>query len=212
MNNKAKLIATSGICGAVAVVCLFLAGIPVLKWMALIFAVIASIATVIPIFIDCRNWWYSVIILIVSGALGVFLGIANVVYVVPIVAFCMPFSIVKAYGESVKVTASVENSHVLEDPFNQGDDKQVVAVKLDGKRCLPTWLKWVLYYALLEASLALTLLAIYLFTRPVFDSLVSKNIIYWLLGAAQLVVIPFDLLMRGYFVATLKVMRRAIKS
>ena len=64
---------------------------------------------------------------------------------------------------------------MLEDPFGQGDDRKVVAVKLDGKRCLPVWLKWLLYYVLLEAGIALTLLAAYLFTRPVFDMLFANK-------------------------------------
>lgn len=133
--NKAKIIAISGVCAAVSVGCLALAGF--VKWVALICAAVASVAVAIPVLLDYRNWIYSVLILIVSGALGVFIGIANVIYVAPIVAFCMPMAIVKAYGESVRVTAQVEESEVLEDPFNQGDDKRVVAVKLDGRKCLP---------------------------------------------------------------------------
>lgn len=208
MNNKAKTVAVSAVCAAVATVCLVLAGLPVFKWVVLIFAAIASVAVAVPIIIDCRNLPFSVIAYLVSGALGVFFGLANVVYVAPIVAFCMPMSIVKAYGESMKVTASVQESQVLEDPFGQGDDRKVVAVKLDGKRCLPVWLKWLLYYVLLEAGVALTLLAAYLFTRPVFDMIFANNLVWVLVGAMQVVVFPFDLLLRGCFVGIVKILHK----
>ncbi len=206
--SKAKIIAVSAICAAVAVGCLALAGF--VKWVALICAAVASVAVAIPVLLDYRNWVYSVLVLIVSGALGAFIGIGNIVYVAPIVAFCMPFAIVKAYGESLRVTAKVEESTVLEDPFNQGDDKHVVAVKLDGKKCLPTWLKWLLYYVLLEVSIGLTVLSMYLFMPPVFENFFANKWCYAVLAVAQLVVIPYDLLMRGCFIGTVKIMRKAI--
>lgn len=208
MNNKAKTVAVSAVCAAVATVCLVLAGLPVFKWVTLIFATIASVAVAIPVIIDYRNWVFAVIAYLVSGALGVFFGLANVVYVAPIVAFCMPMAIVKSYGESMKVTASVQESQVLEDPFGQGDDRKVVAVKIDGKRCLPVWLKWLLYFVLLEAGIALTLLASYLFTRPVFDTLIANKWFWVLIGAMQLVVVPFDLLLRGCFVGVVKILHK----
>lgn len=206
--SKAKIIAVSAICAAVAVGCLALAGF--VKWVALICAAVASVAVAIPVLLDYRNWVYSVLVLIVSGALGAFIGIGNIVYVAPIVAFCMPFAIVKAYGESLRVTAKVEESTVLEDPFNQGDDKHVVAVKLDGKKCLPTWLKWLLYYVLLEISIGLTVLSMYLFMPPVFENFFANKWCYAVLAVAQLVVIPYDLFMRGCFIGTVKIMRKAI--
>lgn len=204
--NKAKLIATSGICAATCVGCLALAGF--VKWAALIAAALATVACALPTLIDARNWLYSVLILIVSGALGIFIGLANVIYVAPIVAFCMPFGIVKAYGESIKVTAVLGEPTVLEDPFG-GEDKQTVAVNVNSKPCLPKLVKWLLYYVLLEVGLGLSVLSAYLFTKPVFDALIANNILYWLLGAAQLVVIPYDLLIRGCFVGTVKIMRKA---
>lgn len=204
--NKAKLIATSGICAAVCIGCLALASF--VKWTMLIAAAIATVACALPTLIDARNWVYSVLILIVSGVLGMFIGLANVMYVAPIVAFCMPFGIVKSYGETIKVTASLGETTVLEDPFG-GEDKQTVAVNVEGKLCLPKVVKWVLYYVLLELGLGLTVLCMYLFTRPVFDTLTSNNILYWILGAAQLVVIPYDLLIRGCFTGAVKIMRKA---
>ena len=96
---------------------------------------------------DGGKWIYSVLILVVSGALGMFIGIANVTYVAPIVAFCMPFGIVKAYGESVKVTASFAEPTVLEDPFDSKDDKKVVAVNVDGKLSMPRGRQYNFYIA-----------------------------------------------------------------
>lgn len=206
--NKAKLIATSGICAAVCVGALAAASF--VKWAALAAAAIATVACALPTLADARNWWYSAIILIVSGILGMFLGtLANVMYVAPIVAFCMPFGIVKAYGESIKVTASVGEPTVLEDPFDSNAGKQVVAVNVNGKLCLPKVVKWVLYYVLLEVALGLTVLCAYLFAPDLLKTLTEKNILYWLLGAAQLVVLPYDLLIRGCFVGAVKVLRKA---
>ena len=204
--SKAKVIATSGICAAVCVGCLALAGF--VKWVALVAAALATVACALPTLIDARNWLYSVMILIVSGALGIFIGIANVIYVAPIVAFCMPFGIVKAYGESLKVTASLGETAVLEDPFG-GEDKQTVAVNVESRLCLPKVGKWILYFVLLEVGLGLTVLSAYLFTPDFFKSLVDSKLLYWILGAAQLVVVPYDLLIRGCFIATVKVMRKA---
>ncbi|MDE7454860.1 MAG: hypothetical protein K2M64_03420 [Clostridia bacterium] len=206
--NKAKLIAVSAICAAVCVGCLALAAF--VKWVALIAAAIATVACAMPTLIDARNWWYSVLILIASGALGVFLGtFANVLYVAPIVAFCMPFGIVKAYGESVKVTASFDKPTVLEDPFDSNDDKRVVAVEVKSKSCLNKVVKWVLYYVLLEVALGLTVLCAYLFMPDVLQTLITSNTLYWLIGAAQLVVIPYDLLIRGCYIGAIKILRKA---
>lgn len=204
--NKAKLVALSGICAAVCVGALALASF--VKWAVLIAAALATVACAIPTLIDARNWWYSVLILIVSGASGMFIGLADVIYVAPVVAFCMPFGIVKAFGESLKVTATLGEPTILEDPFG-GEDKQTVAVNVQSKLCLPKVVKWILYYVLLEVGLGLSVLCAYLFTEPVFNTLLENNVLYWILGAAQLVVIPYDLLMRGCFVGTVKVMRKA---
>lgn len=205
--NKAKLIATSGICAAVCVGCLALAGF--VKWLALMAAAIATVACALPTLMDARNWLYSVLILLASGAIGMFVGtFAQVMYVAPIVAFCMPFGIVKARAEALKVTASLGETAVLEDPFG-GEDKQTVAVNVESRLCMPRFVKWILYYVLLEVGLGLTVLSGYLLAPDFFNELVSSKIIYWLLGAAQLVVVPYDLLIRGCFVGVVKVMRKA---
>lgn len=205
--NKARFIAISGVCGAIAVVCLILAGLPALKWVALILAVMASIAVAVPILIDPKGLLYSLLTFVVSGAVGVFMGMANIVYVAPIIVFCMPFSIVKVYGETVKISAQLDEPTVLEDPFG-GEDKTVVQVSVDKKQRLPVFVRWIIYYVLLEAALALTLGAAYLFTRPVFDALTENKLFIWIILVAQLVVPPYNLLMRGCLIAATKVVRK----
>ena len=101
MNNKAKTVAVSAVCAAVATVCLVLAGLPVFKWVTLIFATIASVAVAIPIIIDCRNLPFSVIAYLVSGALGVFFGLANVFI------RCSDSGVLYAYVDSPRHTANL---------------------------------------------------------------------------------------------------------
>ena len=210
--SKAKLIAVSGVCGAVATICLLIASI--FPYGVLVFAVVASIAVVMPLLIDGRNLTYSLLIYAVSivvGALsGVFVG--NILYVAPIVIFCLPFTIVKVYGETLKVTAKLEHTETLPDPFGQGDDKQVVAVQLDGKKMLSPIVKWILYYILLEVGIGLTLLATYDLTRGVFERLYATKWLFWLLiVAAQLAVPMYNLLLNGCLIGTTKAMKRVIK-
>ena len=209
--SKARLIATSGICGAVAVICMMLSSIAI--WATLILSVVASIAVVIPLLIDPKGLVYSLLVYAVAGVLGAFLGftIGNVVYVAPMVAFCMPFAIVKVYGESVKVSARFEEGETLEDPFEAGQNTQVVAVQLKGKKRLHPVVKWILYYVLLEVGVGLTMLAAYLLTRPLFDEMVQNKYFFLLLAATQLIVPPFDLLMRGCLIGTTKLLHKVVK-
>lgn len=74
-------------CCAVASVCMFLSGLPGLKWIVLVLGVISSVAVVIPLMLDAKNLVYTLLTYIVSSILGVFLGLANIVYVLPIVVF-----------------------------------------------------------------------------------------------------------------------------
>lgn len=211
MNGKAKLIATSGLCGALSVAATLLAAIPALNWCMPIFAVLASITVTIPMLIDARNLVYSLLIYAVCATLGVFVGLANIIYVAPIITFCIPFAIVKVYGESFKVTEIKEQTETLEDPFQQGETKQVVAVAVSGKKRLPTVVKWILYYVLLEIGIGLTLLAAYFLTQPVFFIVVNSQFFYWALGLMQILPIPFDLLMRGCIIAATKILRKVVK-
>lgn len=210
--NKARLIATSGVCGAVAVICLLLASI--FPYGVLIYAVIASIAVTMPMLIDGRNLKYSILVYAVSIVVGALSGtlIGNIIYVAPIVTFCLPFAIVKVYGETLKVTARVEHTETLEDPFEQGDDRQVVAVQINGEKRLNPIVKWILYYVLLELGIGLTLLVTYYLTPDVFARIYSTEWLFWLmLATAQLIVPLYDLLLKGCLIGTVKAMKRVIK-
>ena len=209
--GKTKLIAISGICSAVAVVCMLLCSVAL--WATLILCVIASIAVVVPLLIDSKGLTYSLLIFAVASVLGGFSAVAlgNVVYVVPMVTFAMPFAIVKVCGETVKVSAQVEQQETFEDPFGNGEDTHVLALQLQGKKRLPTVVKWVLYYVLLEIAIGLTILSAYLFVQPLFNQIVSNKFFYLLLATAQLIVIPYDLLMRGCLIGTTKILHKVIK-
>lgn len=209
--SKTRLIAISGICAAVAVVCMLLSSFAI--WATLLLSVVASLAVVIPLLVEPKALMYSLLVYMVASVLGAFSAttLGNVVFVVPCVTFAMPFAIVKVYGESVKVSAKLEEKETLEDPFGQGEDTRVVAVKLKGKKRLPTVVKWVLYYALLEIGIGLTLFTAYVLAKPTFDQIVQNKYFYLLLGAMQLVVVPYDLLMRGCLIGTTKILHKVIK-
>lgn len=209
--GKARLIALSGICSAAAVLCMMLASFAL--WATLFLAVLASLAVVVPLLVDPKGLTYSLLIYAVSSVLGGFaaFSLGNVVYVAPIIAFCIPFTIVKVYGESVKVSAQMQEKETLDDPFVEGKFASVVEVKLNGKKRLPAVVRWVLYYVLLEVAIGLTLLAAYLFVRGLFEEMVGNPFFYLLLAAAQLVVIPYDLLTRGCLIGTTKILRKVIK-
>ena len=210
--NKARLIATSGICGAIATVSLLVTS--VFPYAVLIFAVMASVAVAVPMLIDGRNLMYSMLVYAVSIVVGALSGtlIGNIIYVAPIVLFCLPFAIVKVYGETMKVTAEVQHTETLEDPFGMDDDKKVVAVQINGEKRLPTVVKWILYYVLLELGIGLTLLVTYYLTPSVFEKVYSTEWIFWLMIAtAQLIVPLYDLLLRGCLVGTVKAMRRVLR-
>ena len=209
--GKTKLIAISGICSAAAVICMLLSSLAI--WAALFLSVLASLAVVVPLLIEPKALAYSLLVYAVSGILGGFLSIAigNVVYVAPCVAFSMPFAIVKVYGETVKVSAKFAPPQTLEDPFGEGCDTHVVEVKLDGKKRLHPIVKWALFYFLLEASIALTLLSAYLMVTPLFNQIVQNKYFYLLLGALQLIPIPYNLLMRGCLIGTSKILHKIVK-
>ena len=209
--SKTKLIALSGICSAAAVLCMLLASFAI--WATLILSVLASVAVVIPLLVDPKGLTFSLLVYAVASVLGGFAAVAlgNVVYVAPIVTFAMPFAIVKVYGETVKVSAKMEQTQTLEDPFGQGDDAHVVQLQLNGKKRLHPVVKWVLYYVLLEIGVGLTFLSAYLFVRPLFDELVQNKYLWLLLAATQLIVIPYDLLMRGCLIGTTKILHKVRK-
>lgn len=208
--SKAKLIAVSGICGAIAVCCLLLLSIPALKWIMLILAVFASVACCVPIMIYEKGLVYSLLTFAVTAIVGVFAGLANILYIAPVIVFCIPFAIVKIYGETKKVSFKVDEVETLEDPFG-GESKTVAKVQVDGRERIPRVVRWVLYYVLLEAALGLTMLATRLLTPDMFDTLLNNNLYIWLIVAAQFVVPPYNMLIRGCTVLTAKILRKAIK-
>ena len=210
--NKARLIATSGVCGAIASVCLLVTS--VFPYVALILAVMASVAVVVPRLMDGRHLVYSLLVYLVTVAVGALSGvfIGNIVYVAPVITFCIPLAIVKVYAETFRVTAKLDHTETLEDPFEQGEDKKFVSVQVKGKQRLPRVVKWILYYVLLEVGICLTLLATYFLTPAVFDTLYSTTWLFWLMiGAAQLVVPLYDLLLLGCLIGATKALRRVIK-
>ena len=210
--SKAKLIAVSGICSAVTVVCLLLAS--VFPYGVLIYAVIASVAVAMPLLIDGRNLKYSLLVYAASIVVGALSGtlIGNIMYVAPVVLFCLPFAIVKVYGETLKVTATVDHTETLPDPFGQGDDRKVVAVQLNGEKRLSIVVKWVIYYILLELGVFLTLIVTNYLTPAVLDAVKSSKWLFWVIVAvAQLIVPLYDILLRGCLIGAVKAMRRILK-
>ena len=208
MQNKAKIVAISGLCGGVAVVCLLLLGLPMARYAALVFAVGASVAVAIPTMASGRPI-FSVIVYAVSAIAGTIFGVANITYVAPVVAFFMPMDLVKVAAETPKLSAKI-NQQTIDDPFGNGDDKQVVAVEVQAQSRMKGFVKWILYYVVLEIGIALTLLATYIFAKPTFDFLVSHNLFVVFLVALQLLPIPYDMLLRGAFTLTAKALRRHI--
>ncbi len=208
--SKAKIISICGICSAVATLCLWVSSLPFARWLILLLAVVASLAIVVPL-LAFGSRKYTLLCYIASSILGIFFSIQfNLYMVVPIVAFCMPFAIVKMCAESVKVTTKFTPT-IAEDPFGQGDNKTIVEVEVDSKKSMPSWLKWVLYYVLLEVGLALTVLCLSLFVQfdDVWQMLTKNNLIWILVGILQLVVIPLDWLLRGCFIALAKILRKS---
>ncbi len=212
MKSSARIIAICGVCSAIS--CVFLLLTSLLPYLALIFGVIASVATVVPLLVDGKNLGYSLLVfaatVVVGSVSGIFLG--NIVAVAPLITFCIPFAIVKVWGESVKVTATVEREETLDDPFGGESDAKVVHLDVKGKPHLNVIVKWVLYYVLLELGIVLTLLFTRWLTPPVFNQLYSNKWVFWLLiGVAQLAVPFYDLLLRGCLIAAVKVVRKSLK-
>ena len=208
MQNKAKIVAISGLCGGVSVICLLLLGLPGVRWVALILAVVASVAVAIPTMVSGRPI-FSVIVYLVSAVFGVWANLANIIFVAPVVAFCMPMAMVKVASETLKISTKVQQT-TIDSPFDNGDDKQVMAVEIEAIPRMKPIVKWILYYVVLEAGIALTLLATYLLTPVTFELIWAHKLLVWLLVALQLLPIPYDMLLRGAFALTAKTLKRHI--
>lgn len=209
MQNKAKIVAISGLCGGVAVVCLLLLGLPAIKWLALVLAVVASVAVAIPTMASGRVV-FSIITYLVSATVGAITGIANIVYIAPVVAFFMPMAIIKVFAETPKLSAKV-NQQTFDDPFGNGDDKQVVAVEIQTKPRMSKVLKWILYYILLQVGIGLTLLATYIFAQPTFTLIIEHKLFVVLLIVCQALPFAYDFLLGGAFAMVTKILQRHIQ-
>ncbi len=212
MKASARNIALSGVCGAISCVAMLLTS--VLPFAALIFGVMAAVATVLPMLVDGRNLGYSLLTyfasLTVAAISGIFVG--NIVAVAPIALFCVPFAVVKVRGESFKITSRKESTETLDSPFEGEEGATVVRLELKGKPYLSRLVKWILYYILLEASVALTFVLTWAMTPGVLDRLFSEMWLFWLtVGLAQLVPPLYDLLLRGCLIAAVKVVRKVVK-
>ena len=115
---------------------------------------------------------------IASGVLGVFLGIANIVYVLPIVLFAMPMTLIKVYGESTVVRNEVER-----------------------QRISTVW-RWILYYLLGEICLALTFGAAYLFAKPLFERLFDGYIYLMIIAIVNIAIPLYNRLLTGCIALT----------
>lgn len=210
--SKAKIIAVCGICSAIASLCLLLVSFSALRWFVLPLAIVASVAVALPMFFVGDNLKWSLLTyfacLAVSVAIGA-LNLSNVVYVAPVVTFCMPFAIVKVRAESQKTTIGLGEKVVFDDPFDGGDDRVAVKLEVTTKNVMSTWAKWLIYYALLEVSLAITSLLANAFSRSAFMSLYESGKIWILFALAQVAVLPLDALMRGCFVVAAKAVRKS---
>ncbi|MBR2985231.1 MAG: hypothetical protein IKC58_01345, partial [Clostridia bacterium] len=103
---KAKIVAISGVCGGIAVMCLLALAIPGARWIMLVLALLASVAVAIPTMISGRVV-FSLIVYFVSAVFGVWANVANIIFVAPVVAFCMPMAIIKVFAETPKLSLKV---------------------------------------------------------------------------------------------------------
>ena len=105
-----------------------------------------------------------------------------------------------------------QHTETLEAPFEGEADAEVVRIELKGKRRVHPVVKWVLYYVLMEVGIALTLTVTWALTPAVLERFYSVKWLFWLtLGAAQLAVPMYDLLLRGCLIAAQKVIRKVVK-
>lgn len=215
MNNKAKVIAICGVCCAVALLCVLCAGLSGLEWFFVFFAVVASVAVCVPMLVSITNLKYSLLTYLATLLLGGFLGLANFanfVFVLPVVTFCIPFTITKVYGESTKVTATLGDKVVIPDPFDGGDDRAAVQVNVTRKPCIRGWLRWLIYYALMQVTIGLTLLFLHLFTPDSLTALVSDVWFWVVIAAAEISVLPYNYLTRVSLLATAKLLRKVLSA
>lgn len=205
MNNKAKSIALCAFSAALAVGCMAAMAIPGVKWAALILAVGASVSLTVPMLFDTKNLKYVLLAYVAASAVGILAAMANICYVLPVVTFCMPFAIVKVYGENTYVCKNLDTPPTPTDekidPFAYDKNRPTTPQseqQTEYKQRISRKVRFVVYYILLEVGLAATLLAVYLVMPSFFQTLMQQPILLAaLIVAAQTVPPLFDLLLGG---------------
>ena len=119
-------------------------------------------------------------------------------------------ALVKVWAETPKISAKI-NQQTFDDPFGNGDDKQVVAVEIHTTPRAKKFVKWLLYYILLEIGIGLTLLATYVFAQPTFTFVVEHKLFVPLLIACQMLPFAYNWLLAGAFTLVAKTLQRHIK-
>lgn len=212
--NKAKNITLCAVCAALSVIAMAAMAIPGVKWFVLILAVVASVAIALPMLFDVRNIRFVLLAYIAACAIGIVAGMANITYVLPVVTFCMPFAIVKVYGESTYVVKnSVKKADVApENPFDETtSDEAQPAPPTEYKDRISRKLRWLIYYALLEAGIALTLVIMWIATPDAFAKLFELPVfLVELIAAAQFVVPLFNILLTSCLRSLAKVVRKFV--
>jgi len=210
--NKAKNITLCAVCAALSVIAMAAMAIPGVKWFVLILAVVASVAIALPMLFDVKNIKFVLLAYIAASAIGIVAGMANITYVLPVVAFCMPFAIVKVYGESTYVVKnSVQKADVVsENPFDESTtDETQPAPPTECKDRISRKLRWLIYYALLEVGIALTLVIMWIATPDAFAKLFELPIfLIEMIAAAQLVVPLFNILLTSCLRSIAKVVTK----
>lgn len=182
MKKNTRILALTGICGALAMVCAL--GVAYLNWVALALSVICATAVAIPTMVDSRYVWYSVLCYVAVTILIVWLGFGQPIRVMPLVVYALPVGIVKAFGESYRP--------VKRDSAEEFFDKP--------KQRIPKLVRWILYYVLCEVALAVTALMLYLFVPATLQTLIDKQWHWYILVVAQLAVPLYNIVLNGCFV------------
>ncbi len=208
MDSKAKIVALCGVCSAISLLCLLLASFPALKWGVMVFAVVASVAVCLPMLANARLAKFSILVYVASAVFGVVVGATNIVFVAPILFFFVPFCMVKVFGESVVLKGKTEKVVEAEDLFGLGEQVKTITLNVTAGRRMYKWLKWLLYYVLLWVAIAVTLGGCYLFTQPLFFSIVQSKWFWLVIVLLHFAVVPYNFFLNGVLFATKKLLKR----
>lgn len=179
--NKARLIAYTAICSAIATLCIVLSAY--VKWVAVIFTVVASVAVCIPLLISNKYKLYSILAYLVSSVVGTMLSTSNIMYCAIIICFAMPMALLKCGMENIGLEQTPQKKRTV--------------------------LKWILYFVVCEIAIAITVLAMYLVTPAVLDAIITGGNWYLYIILLNVVVPLYDFLLRGTFSLALSAMKKA---